>query len=134
MMGILFVVMGTFLLLDRALLTLGNVMFLVGFCFLSGLQRTFRFFVDRKRLRGSILFLGGVALILIGWTFIGLGIEVFGFFNLFANFFPIALSWMRSMPYIGSLLSAPGIKQCLDKIANIKADPRESKAASGMWA
>lgn len=133
-LGALFMFLGVVLFFDRALMTLGNIMFLVGFAFLSGPSRTFQFFTARSRLRGTVAFFLGVVLILMGWTFTGMIIECFGFLNLFGNFFPIALTWMRSMPFLGPTLNLPVVKQCLDKIANVQPDVKAEKETSGSWA
>ena len=44
----------------------------------------------------------------------------FGFVNLFGNFFPIALSAMRTMPVIGNVLSMPGVSSVADKLAGVE--------------
>ena len=61
-------------------------------------------------------------------------VEGFGFLNLFGNFFPIALTWMRSMPFLGPALNLPLVKQCLDKLANVQPDVKAEKETSGSWA
>ena len=99
------------LLFDRALLALGNILFLAGFAFLSGLQRTIKFFADVQRLRFTVPFLGGVCMVMAGWTITGMIVETFGFFNLFKNFFPVVLVWLRHVPFVGQILNMPGIKR-----------------------
>ena len=46
----------------------------------------------------------------------GIAIEGFGFLNLFGDFFPIALGFLRNMPVIGNLLSVPLIRSATDKL------------------
>ncbi len=48
-----------------------------------GFERTFRFFFQRYKLKGTALFFGGISLVLIGWPVIGMIIEFYGFFLLF---------------------------------------------------
>lgn len=48
-----------------------------------GLERTFRFFFQRYKLKSTALFFGGILLVLIGWPLIGMIIEFYGFFLLF---------------------------------------------------
>ena len=50
-------------------------------------------------------------LVIIGWGFIGMIVEIFGFFNLFGDFFPLVIAFSRRLPIIGSALNLPGIKQ-----------------------
>ncbi|KAJ0057666.1 hypothetical protein NL108_011596, partial [Boleophthalmus pectinirostris] len=59
------------------------VLFVVGLAFVIGLERTFRFFFQRHKLKASSLFLGGVLIVLIGWPIIGVLLELYGFFLLF---------------------------------------------------
>ena len=62
-------------LFDRALLALGNVAFLAGLTCLLGVEKTSRFFI-KKRLP-SVVYFGGIALIIYGWPFVGRGVCVF---------------------------------------------------------
>jgi len=39
-----------------------------------------------RKIKGTICFLLGIVMVLCGWTFIGMIIEVFGFINLFGYF------------------------------------------------
>jgi len=66
-LGVFFFFLGILLFFDSKLLAMGNIMFLVGFTFLSGMRRSLHFFglygdnlKDRwiKRGRGIITFLG----------------------------------------------------------------------------
>jgi len=66
-------------------------------------------------------FFGGVALVLVfKRPLIGMVLEAFGFVNLFGNFFPIALSAMRTMPVIGNVLAMPGVSAAADKLAGVQ--------------
>eukprot|EP00965_Chrysotila_dentata_P185221 6114429-Pleurochrysis_carterae.AAC.4 len=46
---------------------------------------------------------------------IGMGIEGFGFLNLFGDFFPIAVGFLRNMPIIGNILSLPVVRSLTDR-------------------
>lgn len=50
---------------------------------LIGPMKAVSFFVRPQKWRGSAAFFGGVALVLLKYTFIGMIIEFFGFINLF---------------------------------------------------
>jgi Got1/Sft2-like family len=115
--GLAFTVLGVVLLFDKGLLAMGNVLFLSGVCLIIGLQRSVRFFFQRKKARGSIFFFVGMALVLVGFPVVGVLLEGFGFINLFGDFFPVAVSFMRRMPVVGNMLSAPPIKRLADRIA-----------------
>ncbi|XP_051531960.1 vesicle transport protein GOT1A-like [Myxocyprinus asiaticus] len=81
--GVFFVLFGVLLYFDSVLLAFGNILFLSGLAFIIGLRRTAHFFFQRQKLRGSIFFLGGVALVLLRWPRIGMIVESYGFMLLF---------------------------------------------------
>ncbi len=64
-----------------------QLLFLAGVAFVIGFKKTGLFFFQKRKIRGSILFFGGIALVLIGWAKTGILIEAFGFVNLFGYAF-----------------------------------------------
>jgi hypothetical protein len=60
-----------------------QLLFLSGVALVIGLQRTFSFFFQARKIRGSIVFFLGIVLVVIGWAKIGIFLEGFGFVNLF---------------------------------------------------
>ena len=105
---------------------MGNILFLVGFTFLSGIKATLEFFglygervVERwkKRWRGLITFMGGVCLTLSGWGAVGILVELFGILNLFGSFFPLVFSFLRTLPIIGNFMSLPYVSQFFDRLS-----------------
>ena len=71
----------------------------------------------KLRWRGLVTFMGGILLVLLNYTLIGMFLEVFGFLNLFGSLFPIALAFLRRLPVIGPVLSMPGVTWIADKVA-----------------
>ncbi|PRP78830.1 hypothetical protein PROFUN_01003 [Planoprotostelium fungivorum] len=116
--GLFFTFIGVLLFFDRGLLAIGNLLFLSGVTLVIGVRKTGRFFFQQRKLKGTICFLGGIAMVITGWTFIGMCIECFGFINLFGDFFPIVLSFARRLPIIGTFLSLPYIGPFIDRIVN----------------
>ncbi|XP_070763756.1 golgi transport 1Bb isoform X1 [Enoplosus armatus] len=141
--GVFFLFFGMMLFFDKALLAIGNVsrsitplphcvtvkhlphtvivlfaqiLFVSGLSFVIGLERTFRFFFQRHKVKATSFFLGGVLVVLIGWPIIGVVLEIYGFFLLFRGFFPVAVGFIRRVPVLGSLLALPGISTLVDKI------------------
>uniref|UniRef100_A0A8C5GN59 Vesicle transport protein GOT1B n=1 Tax=Gouania willdenowi TaxID=441366 RepID=A0A8C5GN59_GOUWI len=108
--GVFFLFFGMMLFFDKALLAIGNILFVSGLSFVIGLERTFRFFFQRHKAKATSFFLGGVFVVLIGWPIIGVVLEIYGFFLLFRGFFPVAVGFIRRIPVLGSLLSLPGIR------------------------
>ncbi|KAF8305155.1 golgi transporter, partial [Clavulina sp. PMI_390] len=108
--GTFFMFLGVLLFFDAGLLALGNILFISGLTLIIGPTKTFYFFARKNKLRGSICFLGGVLLVFLKWPFVGMIVETFGFLNLFGDFFPVVLTFLRQLPVIGNILSMPYIK------------------------
>ena len=107
-----------------------QILFLGGLYMIIGLERTVRFFFQSYKLKGTAFFFGGVLLVLIGRSFIGMITEFYGFFLLFRfifpdcsneiyffkfnfcrGFIPITINFLRRLPIIGSILLLPGFRQ-----------------------
>ncbi|KAL1748637.1 vesicle transport protein [Schizophyllum fasciatum] len=112
-----FMALGVLLFFDGALLALGNILFLSGITLIIGPQRTLYFFARKEKIRGTICFFGGIALVFLKWPFVGMLVEMFGFLNLFGDFFPTIIMFLRQLPFIGNLLSLPYIRVVVDRIA-----------------
>ncbi|KAK8782746.1 hypothetical protein V5799_015912 [Amblyomma americanum] len=81
--GVAFLFLGVLLLFDKGLLALGNILFLTGLAFVIGLERTFRFFFQRHKIRGTLAFFGGIFIVIFGFPLIGIIVETYGFVLLF---------------------------------------------------
>ncbi|CCF60030.1 hypothetical protein KAFR_0I02510 [Kazachstania africana CBS 2517] len=121
--GVLFFLFGILTFFDRALLALGNILFLLGVFLIIGHQKTIVFFTRPTKRRGSIFFIFGVLLILLKWTFTGFIIESMGIFNLFGDFFGTIVTFLRSMPIVGPILSHPKVAPIVDKLIGIRVLP-----------
>eukprot|EP00188_Purpureofilum_apyrenoidigerum_P003012 Plantae.Rhodophyta-Purpureofilum_apyrenoidigerum.ctg30569.p4 GENE.Plantae.Rhodophyta-Purpureofilum_apyrenoidigerum.ctg30569~~Plantae.Rhodophyta-Purpureofilum_apyrenoidigerum.ctg30569.p4 ORF type:complete len:107 (+),score=21.31 Plantae.Rhodophyta-Purpureofilum_apyrenoidigerum.ctg30569:257-577(+) len=97
------------------MIAMGNILFLSGVTLIIGPQRSVRFFFQKKKVRGSIFFFLGIALVLFRWPVLGILVESFGFVNLFGDFFPIAITFLRRLPFIGNFLSMPYVKEVVDR-------------------
>lgn len=62
-----------------------QILFVSGLSFVIGLERTFRFFFQRHKLKATSFFLGGVLVVLLGWPIVGVVLEIYGFFLLFRS-------------------------------------------------
>ncbi|BGP50970.1 hypothetical protein JCM10450v2_006896 [Rhodotorula kratochvilovae] len=118
--GAFFMLLGVIMLFDGALIALGNILFVSGLPLIIGPRKTFYFFARRNKLRGTFAFVGGIALVFLKYPFFGVLIEMFGFLNLFGDFFPVVLSFMRQLPVVGHFLSAPGVRQVTDRICGVR--------------
>ncbi|XP_069951309.1 vesicle transport protein GOT1B isoform X2 [Cherax quadricarinatus] len=115
--GVTFIFLGVILFFDKGLLAIGNILFLAGLAFVAGLERTFRFFFQRHKWKGSGAFFGGILIVLVGWPLIGMCIEMYGFVLLFSGFFPVAVNFLRRMPVIGTILNLPFLSGFVDRFA-----------------
>lgn len=114
--GVFFLFFGMILFFDKALLAIGNILFVAGLSFVIGLERTFKFFFQKHKMKATGFFLGGVFIVLIGWPVVGMVLEIYGFFLLFRGFFPVAVGFIRRVPVLGYLLNLPGISSFVDKV------------------
>lgn len=64
-------------------LTLFQILFIVGLGCVIGLKRTFTFFFQRHKARASVCFCGGIFIVLLGWPMVGMCFELYGFVLLF---------------------------------------------------
>uniref|UniRef100_A0ABI7YYV2 Golgi transport 1A n=1 Tax=Felis catus TaxID=9685 RepID=A0ABI7YYV2_FELCA len=81
--GIFFILFGILLYFDSVLLAFGNLLFLTGLLLIIGLRKTFSFFFQRHKLKGTSFFLGGVVIVLLRWPLLGMFLETYGFLSLF---------------------------------------------------
>lgn len=115
--GGIFMFLGIMLFFDAALLALGNVLFLSGLTLIIGPNKTFHFFARKQKLRGTVCFIGGILLVFFKRPFIGVIVEAFGFLNLFGDFFPVIITFLRQLPFIGTALSLPYVRNVVDRMA-----------------
>ncbi|KAF2135383.1 uncharacterized protein K452DRAFT_239485 [Aplosporella prunicola CBS 121167] len=99
--GGFFLLAGVMMFFDRALLAMGNILFLLGLTLLIGLQKTALFFARRQKLAGTASFAAGIALILLRWAFVGFCFELYGIFVLFGDFFATIAGFVRPVPVVG---------------------------------
>ncbi|XP_053693689.1 vesicle transport protein GOT1B [Sabethes cyaneus] len=115
--GVAFLFLGVLLLFDKGLLAIGNILFICGLACVIGLERTFRFFFQKHKVKASIAFFGGIMIVLLGFPLIGMLIETYGFILLFSGFFPVAINFLRRVPVLGSFLNMPGVSKVVDRLA-----------------
>lgn len=84
---------------------------MAGIAFIVGLDRTWRFFFQANKIKASLFFFGGIAVVLIGWPIVGMILELYGFFQLFRGFFPFVIEFLRRIPGLGMILNLPFINK-----------------------
>ncbi|CCG24341.1 Got1 protein [Candida orthopsilosis Co 90-125] len=117
--GIFFFIFGILTFFDSGFLALGNLLFIIGLILIIGPQRTISFFTRPTKIRGTVCFALGIILILMKWSFVGFILESFGILGLFGDFFGTIVQFLRSIPYIGDVLSHPFIAPTIDRLAGI---------------
>ncbi|KAI9689876.1 MAG: Golgi Transport [Bathelium mastoideum] len=110
--GGFFLIGGVLLFFDRAMLAMGNILFLIGLTIIIGLQKTVRFFARREKLKGTAAFAAGIVLILLRWPLIGFCIELYGIMVLFGDFLVTIAGFAANIPLIG-----PYIAQALERVS-----------------
>ncbi|XP_023727037.1 vesicle transport protein GOT1B [Cryptotermes secundus] len=115
--GVSFLFLGVLLLFDKGLLAIGNILFIAGLACVIGLERTFRFFFQKHKVKASVAFFGGMFVVLMGWPLFGMLLETYGFVLLFSGFFPVAINFLRRVPVLGTVLNLPGIRRLVDRLA-----------------
>lgn len=71
-------------------------MFLAGLCFIIGFLKTFSFFFQWHKLKGSLAFFTGIIVLLAGHPIIGVTIELVGFYLLFKSFAPTVFDYIAN--------------------------------------
>ncbi|KAG8167452.1 hypothetical protein KVR01_003141 [Diaporthe batatas] len=99
--GGFFLIGGVMLFFDRAMLAMGNILFLIGLTIIIGPQKTLLFFARKQKAKGTAAFFGGLALILLRWPLIGFCVELYGIMVLFGDFFGTIAAFARSAPIVG---------------------------------
>ncbi|KAJ3480132.1 hypothetical protein NLG97_g8143 [Lecanicillium saksenae] len=99
--GGLFLVGGVMFFFDRAMLAMGNILFLIGLTIIIGPQKTLAFFARKQKAKGTAAFFLGLILILMRWTFIGFLVEGYGIVILFGDFLGTIASFARGIPVVG---------------------------------
>mmetsp|Transcript_32594 Transcript_32594/g.65400 ORF Transcript_32594/g.65400 Transcript_32594/m.65400 type:complete len:146 (+) Transcript_32594:116-553(+) len=113
-MGVLFTMLGVLLFFDGGLLAVGNLLFLSGVGLILGLARMQSLFFQSNKLRGTVLFFGGLLLVIFRWPKVGFFVEAFGFVNLFGNFLPHVIIVAKHTPVVSKIFDLPGVKQAAD--------------------
>lgn len=97
--------LGVLLGLDRGLLTISNLLILLGIVMLMSLKRLYEFLIQKQRAHGSIAFFLGIVLVLCKLPFPGVICEVTGAYWLFGGFWPMLLNLLMRIPNIETILS-----------------------------
>lgn len=103
--GTVITMLGISLFFNKALMRLGNLLFIAGVAITMGITRTMSFFLKPEKMRATICLGIGIFLVFIGSPVFGIVLEVFGLLNLFGNMFPMLMAIARTLPGIGPLLS-----------------------------
>ena len=95
--------LGILFFFDRALLMLGNILFVCGLCILVGAKETIMFFL--RKIKGSLALLIGLIFIVIKWRFIGGICQLFGLYEFFKAYALQLLSYFEWIPFIGPYIT-----------------------------
>ncbi|URD93923.1 vesicle transport protein [Musa troglodytarum] len=113
--GIFFSFLGIIFFFDKALLAMGNILFLSGLMLTIGLKSTLQFFAKPKNYKGTISFGAGFFLVLVGWPVIGMILESYGFIVLFSGFRSILAVFLQKIPILGWIFQQPFVTSFFDR-------------------
>ncbi|KAJ9138893.1 Protein transport [Pleurostoma richardsiae] len=99
--GGFFLIGGVVLFFDRAMLAMGNILFLIGLTIIIGPAKTLLFFARKQKAKGTAAFFGGLALILLRWPLVGFCVELYGIMVLFGDFLGTIAGFARNAPVVG---------------------------------
>jgi len=105
--GVLFSFLGVIFFFDKGLLAMGNILFLSGLALTIGVKLTLQFFMKRQNYKGTISFIIGFLLVLVGWALFGMILEAYGFIVLFSGFWPTVVVFLQRIPVIGWIFQQP---------------------------
>ncbi|KAF7815645.1 vesicle transport protein GOT1-like [Senna tora] len=100
---------------DQGLLAMGNILFIAGVSLTIGLTSTMQFFMKRSNFKGTVSFGIGFFLVVIGWPFLGMILEGYGFILLFSGFWPTLAVFLQKIPILGWLFQQPYIRSLFDR-------------------
>ncbi|EWS71886.1 Got1/SFT2 family protein (macronuclear) [Tetrahymena thermophila SB210] len=116
-LGLSCYLLGIILFFDRALFLIANLSFLIGMYMFIGLKQTIAFFSKKTNFKGSLVYFGGFAIIVFGFSFIGFCIQMYGLFLLFKTFLPLLYDPICRIPIIGKYFRSDAVKNTINNIA-----------------
>ncbi|KAK8847942.1 Vesicle transport protein GOT1A [Tritrichomonas musculus] len=102
--GTFFFILGTILLLDRALLVMSNIMLLMAITILLTPKGFYTFVIQKDKIQGSIAFFLGIILVFLKLPLPGIICEVVGAYWLFGGFLPLLASLLMKLPFLSNIL------------------------------
>ncbi|XP_075489426.1 vesicle transport protein GOT1-like [Primulina tabacum] len=113
--GVFFSFLGIIFFFDKGLLAMGNILFISGVALTIGLKSSLQFFLRPSNFKGSVSFVVGFFLVIIGWPVLGMIVESYGFVVLFSGFWPTVAVFMQKIPVIGWLFQQPFVRTFIDR-------------------
>ncbi|XP_073316950.1 vesicle transport protein GOT1-like [Primulina huaijiensis] len=113
--GVFFSFLGIIFFFDKGLLAMGNILFISGVALTIGLKSSLQFFSRPSNFKGSVSFVVGFFLVIIGWPVLGMIVESYGFVVLFSGFWPTVAVFLQKIPVIGWLFQQPFVRTFIDR-------------------
>ena len=98
--GAFLFILGTLMLLDRALLIMSNLLILIGANILMTPKKFLDFIIQKERLQGTFAFFLGISLVFFKLPLPGILSEVVGAYWLFGGFLPMLWTLILKIPYL----------------------------------
>ena len=100
--------LGMVLFFNKALIRIGNLLFVSGVPLFIGPAKTIKFFMNPEKFRATGCVLMGLFLVFVGWPIFGILLELFGLLNLFGNCFPLVKMALGTVPGLNSFMGNGG--------------------------
>ncbi|EAX93838.1 Got1-like family protein [Trichomonas vaginalis G3] len=101
--GVIFFLLGIFSMSTEFLIT-ANILILLGLNLYMHVKQFFTFLIQKDKLKGTIAFFAGIALVFLKHPVFGIIAELVGTYWLFGGFLPALLALLSRVPVLSMIL------------------------------
>lgn len=114
----MFISMGIIALCNAKMISLGNILLVIGTVLMAGLPRTVRYLISQRRRKGAAVLIFGILLVAKRYAVTGAIVEVVGLFFVFAGSAGLIITVLQNTPVIGSLLRSPSLQPIVSRFSS----------------
>lgn len=112
--GFIFLMLGIIFGLNRRFIVSGNIEIILGMLLMWGFRETFSFMFKKEKIKGSLSYFCGIALIILNLKIPGVLCQIIGGYWLFGGFLPVVGAALRKIPIISYFVPSSWRKEDLD--------------------